>query len=391
MKKLFMVIIISIITQTTYGQWNRATGIDDRFVYSIRKIENHLFAATDSGVFRSSNGKDWFLKIEGMDTTLLNTRDFCKNGNNLYAASMTGLYVSTNNGDNWQITNYPHPGTPAISVYAINNIIMASTTGGGLYRSANYGVTWIPVSGDNYWKYVMINGTLFASTYQNVSLSLDTGATWQSTYFNDWAFDLININDTLLATTFSNSIAETPCNNLNWKYLDELQIHSAVEFARKSDTIFACTADSIFSFINRTKPANRLNLDGLNIFPENKISTIEIFNNLLLVGTENTSTLLGKGIWYYSLDSLSNIPGEVYENTVEIFPNPANNLIYLRIKEKSVYQLDILNMHGQMEFSTKQVHQTMIVDVGRLKNGMYLIKAITKNGNVYFIKKFIKN
>ena len=186
------------------SQWDRASGIGDRLVYSIRKIDSYLFAATDSGVYRSADGVNWQIKINGMGTTQLNTRDFCKSGSHLYAASMAGLYSSTDYGDNWQLTNYPD--YPAISIYAINNIILASTTGGGLFRSSDSGNTWNPIIGDNFWKYAMINGRLFASTYQDVSVSIDTGLTWQSTDFNDWAYDLLNMNDTLLVTTFSHSI-----------------------------------------------------------------------------------------------------------------------------------------------------------------------------------------
>lgn len=328
MKKLILITATLIISQTTFAQWNRAIGIGDRFVYSIRKIDNYLFAATDSGVYRSTDGINWQMRINGMDTNELNTREFYKNGIILYAASMAGLYVSTDYGNNWQLTSYPHPNNPAISVFAINNIILASTTGGGLYSSSDSGATWTPITGDHFWKYAMINRKLFASTWQDVSVSLDTGNTWQSTNFNVFAYDLLNVNDTLLVTAFSNGIAQTPSGTINWSYVNPLQINYAFEFATKADTIFVCSADSIYYFKNRNVRAERLSLNRLNVFPDNKLSTIEISNNLLIVGTENSNTLLGKGVWYCPLSQIVTVDDN--ENNVNKFhlnqnyPNPFN-------------------------------------------------------------------
>lgn len=391
MKKIILIATTIIVSQTTFAQWNRAIGIDDRFVYSIRKIDNYLFAATDSGAYRSVDGINWQMKIFGMDITELNTRDFYKNGVNLYAASMAGLYVSTDYGDNWQLTNYPHPNNPAISIYAINNIILASTTGGGIYRSSDNGITWEAGSGDNFWKYAMINGKLFASTYQDVSVSLDTGLTWQSTNFNDFAYDLLNVNDTLLVTTFSNGIAQTPANSTNWTYLNALQINSSFEFATKADTIFVSSSNSIYYFKNRNQPAHMVSLNGLNVFPDNQLNSIEIFNNLLVVGTENQNTLLGKGIWYYPLNLLTGIQNNTTESKISVFPNPTSALINLRLIDNNITQIDIVNIYGQKVISIKNITQTLTIDISSLSNGIYFIKATSKNGSIYLTEKIIKN
>lgn len=391
MKKLIFIATALIICQTTFGQWNRANGIGDRFIYAIRQIDNYVFTATDSGVYRSSDGINWQMKINGMDSTSLNTREFYKNGINLYAASMAGLYVSTDYGDHWQITSYPHPGNPAISVFAINNIVLASTTGGGLYRSKDYGITWQTGSGDNFWKYAMINGKLFASTFQDVSVSLDTGITWQSTNFNDWAFDLLNVNDTLLATTFSNSIAQTPSGTINWNYLNALQIDSAVGFAVKSDTIFTCSYDSVYFFKKRNIPANKINRNGLNIFPANKLSAIEIFNDLILVGTQNSSAISGKGVWYYSLNLSSGITEVDNENNIEIYPNPANTFINLKINNNTISQIEISNALGEIIYSTKNIHDAISIDISSFAKGVYFIRTTSINQNTYRVKKIVKN
>ena len=391
MKKLILIATTLILCQTTFAQWNRVIGIGDRFVYSIRKIDNFLFAATDSGAYRSADGINWQMKISGMVNTQLNTREFYMNGINLYAASMAGLYVSTDYGDNWQLTNYPHYYNPAISIYAIKNIILSSTTGGGLYRSSDSGNTWEPIIGDNFWKYAMINGKLFASTWQDVSVSLDTGLTWQSTNFNDNAYDLLNVNDTLLVTTFSNGIAQMPANSTNWTYLNALQISSSFGFATKSDTIFVSAPNGVYYFRNRNNIANSINQNGLNVFPDNQLTSIEVFNNLLLVGTENQNTLLGKGIWYYPLSFLTGTQNKVTENKISIFPNPTSGLLNIRLNDNSITQIDIVNIYGQKVFAINNFLSSTIIDISLLANGIYFIKATSKNNNIYLTQKIIKD
>ena len=391
MKKLVFFATIFIVTHMSFAQWERASGIGDRLVYSIRIIDNYLFAATDSGVYRSADGVNWQLKINGMETSQLNTRDFCKSGSYLYAASMAGLYTTTDYGDNWQLTNYPHPNYPAISIYAINNIILASTTGGGLFRSSDSGNTWNPINGDNYWKYAMINGKLFASTYQDVSVSIDTGITWQSTDLNDWAYDLLNMNDTLLITTFSHSIAETSSNTLNWSYLNLLQINSAVEFATQSDTIFVCSKDSIYYFKNRNQPAHRFNLSGLNIFPDNQLTCIEVFNDLLVVGTDNQNTFMGKGIWYFPLNSLTGLENLETELKISAYPNPTSGVINLHLNDMNVTQIDIFDILKQKVYSSENMGTTLSIDISQWSKGIYFIRATSKNGNIFFTGKIIKN
>ena len=98
MKKLFLFLTTLIISLSSLAQWNRAIGIGDRLVSSINKIDNYVFAATDSGAYRSSDGISWQLKIHGLDRTRLNTYVFHKSGDRLYAAGFTGVYVSTDYG-----------------------------------------------------------------------------------------------------------------------------------------------------------------------------------------------------------------------------------------------------------------------------------------------------
>jgi hypothetical protein len=388
MKRLILFIILLYISQPSYSQWNRVIGIGNRFIYSIRKVDNYLFAATDSGIYRSDDGKNWQIKTNGIVSELLNTRDFCKDGNKLYAALMTGVYVSTDYGENWLATNYPD--TPAISIYAIDNIVLASTTGGGLYRSTDAGENWNPIIGDNFWRYAMINSNLFASSWGDIIVSADTGLNWQSTNFNHFAYDLLNFNDTLLFTTFSDGIVQMNPETMSWTELSALQIDSSYEIANSSDTLFVSARNRIYWFKDIDKPANIINLQGLDVFPENILTSIEVFNNLLFIGTQNQSTLLGKGVWYYPLNNITGNHTTLTEYHFRISPNPANSTIHLDIPDNEVLQINILNTFGERVISTTNQCSTLAIDISALSNGIYVINLTSKNRGIIFTEKIIK-
>jgi len=387
MRKLILIIAGLVIGLAAAAQWNRAAGIPDRFVTSVRSIGNYVFATTDGGVYRSSNGIAWQLKVNGMDGTNLFTYRICKAGDYLYAASFKGVYRSSDYGDTWMATNYP-AGYPAISLYAVNNIVLASTTGGGLFRSPDCGNTWQPISGDHFYQYAMACGTLFASTYQDVSVSADTGLTWQSAGLFNWAQDLLNIRDTILATTFSDNLASSPCAPVCWSYLSDLRIDSAVAFASKTDTVYLCTRDSIFYFADRNVPARRLSLEGLDIFPGREITTVEVFDGFLLAGTADTSGTTGKGVWYYSLTS-SGIPYPDDENSVKVYPNPADALIFFTAP-MACSRITVCNSLGQQVYAADEPCSPVCINTEPWPAGSYFIRIFSVSGHPIRTQKLIK-
>ncbi|MCC6473049.1 MAG: hypothetical protein IT514_04815, partial [Burkholderiales bacterium] len=193
---------------------------------------NTLLAATEDGVFRSSNrGVTWTASSGGLGCTSLRNIG-ARDASTLYAGSQScGVYKSTDGGANWfQVNNgLPNPlppivnlsvssssdfvaiGTAGAGVYkstdgganwtAINNglspgsvglnaqvftnpsFYLASVEGGGLYRSTDAGANWSPVgsvpTGSQFGPIRSVGGTLFVGvdgmgTYQ----SSDNGASW---------------------------------------------------------------------------------------------------------------------------------------------------------------------------------------------------------------------
>ncbi len=113
----------------------------------------HLFLAThfsSNRLYRSTdNGATWQLAHTGLTSDVNDI--FIDATNTLYAATDTGVFTSTNNGTNWVSLNAPGPAVAYPSIVVVPGVIYASFNGGissaGVYVSTNGGATWTQDSG----------------------------------------------------------------------------------------------------------------------------------------------------------------------------------------------------------------------------------------------------
>jgi len=71
---------------------------------------------------------------------------------------------------------------------------------------------------------------------------------------------------------------------------------------------------------------------------------------------------------------------------LSIFPNPVNNILYIR-SEEQIKKTSIISITGRVIFNVKGNIES--IDLSRISNGAYLILIETDNGS--FIKKILKN
>jgi hypothetical protein len=118
-------------------------------------VENNgeIFAGTNSGIYQLS-GIDWVEKNTGLTNTNV-TALASINGILLVGTSqgsVGGVYISTDNGDNW-ILSLNDPGVT--SIFTIGSNIFVGSFGNGIWRSTNYGSTWAQINdgfgGGAYW------------------------------------------------------------------------------------------------------------------------------------------------------------------------------------------------------------------------------------------------
>src|SRR5438552_2084958 len=65
-------------------------------------------------------------------------------GNNIYAGTGNGVFLSANNGQTWTEANNGMQRKPVSSLEVNGTSIFAGTSGQGIYLSTNSGTTWTP-------------------------------------------------------------------------------------------------------------------------------------------------------------------------------------------------------------------------------------------------------
>ncbi len=164
---------------------------------SLAVSQGEVFAGSfGSGLFKSQNkGKSWKACNKGMVDTYIQCLKV--EGNNLFAGTDGDLYLSQDQGENWHqifdttqlkkvvlmhCNNSKKVNIQAIAISDTNWFI--GTRGCGIFRSTNFGKTWIPVNYgliDPVIEAMTINqNNLVVSTQKGLYISKNNGASWRS-------------------------------------------------------------------------------------------------------------------------------------------------------------------------------------------------------------------
>lgn len=156
------------------------------FINSIAINEPNIFAGTNYGIFLSTNeGSNW--NWAGLSN--LNVLSIAIIGENIFGATQNdGVFLSTNNGINWTSINNGLTNTHLLSLAVSDGKLYAGTyCGGGVYNggifyTSDYGQSWIPagLGGHSVFCMLFINSYLIAGTDGYVYVSSDNGTTWNN-------------------------------------------------------------------------------------------------------------------------------------------------------------------------------------------------------------------
>ncbi|HEV8512952.1 MAG TPA: T9SS type A sorting domain-containing protein [Cyclobacteriaceae bacterium] len=183
-----LVILLSSLTNA-FSQWTETSnGLFRGYIYSLATDGTNLFAGAGgflkpTGVFISTNnGQNWSLTNTGL--TDLQVGDLLYNGGTLFAATGAGLYKSTNGGASWAASNTGLTSTNVLS-FAVNGTSIFVGTTNGVFLSTNNGASWTAVNNgltNTYgyvWSLAVSGNNIFAGTEGNGAfLSTNNGANW---------------------------------------------------------------------------------------------------------------------------------------------------------------------------------------------------------------------
>jgi len=199
MCKILTVFIVSILMLTTpaiYAQWMQVPSSPSSQINDIVEFNGVLYLAHGSaGVYKSTDSTaTWQLINNGFNTTQAkNVYQLLVKGDTIYAATVDGIYKSTNAGNNWvKKSSGINIGPGALyefaeSIFEHNNELFAGAWS-GIYRSADGAENWLATNVSGFATgpgfFINHNGTLFAAR-ENINLpygykSIDGGVTWDS-------------------------------------------------------------------------------------------------------------------------------------------------------------------------------------------------------------------
>jgi hypothetical protein len=156
-----------------------STGLAARSIQVIMTSGGRLYAGTSAGVFVSpDNGSNW----NSLGTTFQNVSSLASTGTTLLAGVFgDGVYVSTDTGASWHQTLF----SQSISCLTVNGAnIFAGTNDNGVLLSTDNGGTWNPVragltgGGLSISTFMVRGPNLFAGTAGGLFVSTNNGTSW---------------------------------------------------------------------------------------------------------------------------------------------------------------------------------------------------------------------
>ena len=183
------IILLSIILcGQSYAQWEKTNFPDTIKVNTIVIKDSSIFVGTEGeGIFVSTNnGENWTGSNKGLQDTIIHT--ICILGNSIFAGTETGVSVSTDNGENWRSINSGLSGLGVWSLEArtdpAGDTTIFAGVWSGLYSSTDWGENWEATSLSSTTapvnSIIIYKNFIYAATFSaGIFLSLDNGLTWK--------------------------------------------------------------------------------------------------------------------------------------------------------------------------------------------------------------------
>jgi len=256
MKKLIyslafvLILNFTLTIENCQCQWvQMANGLGiSQSVWSLAVSGNYIFAGTGlyptlTGVYISTNnGNNWTqTSLNNLEVDAL-----AVSGNYIFAGTDgSGVYISTNNGTNWAQTAMNSKSINSLATFGNN--VFAGTVYFGIYLSTDNGTTWAQTSLNTQFihAFAIIGNNIFAGAHDgSIYLSTNNGTNWTQTVVStEGIICLAVLGNNIFAGTNGNGIYLSTNNGINWTQT-ALSGKGVYSFAVLGNNIFAGTTNS---------------------------------------------------------------------------------------------------------------------------------------------------
>lgn len=295
----------------------------------------YIYTCTSQGAFRSlDNGTTWVSKSVGL-TNLLGS-GILNVGTRLFYVGPTGVFMSTDQGDNWNAAGLST--TDVRSIAAISDTLYVGTNGAGIYKSMDWGVNWVTVNNGlggsvNFRAIESKGNTLFAGgpIGTGVYRSNDFGANWTllAGGLASGSYRGFTSNSQLIvAGSFGGGVFYSIDNGDNWIAINTgLTNLTIFDLELNNSYIIAATnTQGIFRFalsnLNLSTGISDLNVNStISISPNPTTNKIKVTTDFALLGSVYTIyDNIGKSVLCGKINSV---------NTVIDFENLTRGIYYI--------------------------------------------------------------
>lgn len=284
-----MILACSIWPLITFSQWENVGGEALADVRCAIGIGSNIFVGAGKGVFRSSDGGNyWHLLSEGLTTTgVISIAAF---NNEILAGTSKGIFRSSNNGSSWSKMTSPFEDQYIYSISVVNNLIYACTDE-GLFSSSDGGTFWSSIGktlpGYRVTSCLEFGEFIIAGTDRGIGRSSDGGKSWIKIGKFGNGVDFLLIDGADLYATSGDEVFHSVDTGLTWTgttLKDSLRSHVEVRHLLMNNGIlYASTHAGVFRSEDRGATWKS---SGTGLHSISSIYQMLAFDTSLFVGGE---------------------------------------------------------------------------------------------------------
>jgi len=368
-------------------------GLGSETIWKIKAVNNVLFAATDAGLYKSTDeGQSWehvrnydsqiqsiaaendlVLVAPGYYTIYKVSRD--KASLEAFVSLNDGIHVIEGGNSSPQLISFDDTNVIE-NIHVFDGVIYLSIGNAGLFKSYNNGITWernSDVRSQDLTK--RGDSNFYAVWYGDVYTSMDDGKTWTNRYESGlsgyYANRILHGENKMFVGTLGKGVYAR-------EYLTDTELFSdsySVNGSIISNVTGGVTIEELKS--------NLYCSYGASIFiSQNSPSTNSTANEIRTIKVVAEDGITEK---VYTIDYSTNI-GELVIGQVEIYPNPANSVIFVKSDFGAINRVQVYDMQGELLIEKDDVKGG--VNIGSLAQGFYYVKIIHSEGSSS--QKFLK-